>query len=70
MTQNENFFLNLQQYGGSLFIEDVIVYYDKPLLFTCVNARKNRFIVNSIDESDTDIEWLIAKISNKRLLNA
>jgi hypothetical protein len=70
MTQNENFFLDLQQYGGSLFIEDVIIYYDKPLLFTCVNALKSRFLVNCIDESDTDIEWLIAKISNKRLGNA
>jgi hypothetical protein len=70
MTQNENLFLDLQQYGGSLFIEDVIIYYDKPLLFTCVNALKSRFLVNCIDESDTDIEWLITKISNKRLINA
>ncbi len=70
MTQNENFFVDLKEYGGPLFIEDVILFYDKPLLFTCVNALKSRFIVNCIDESDTDIEWLIAKISNKRLINA
>ncbi len=70
MTQNKVFFVDLKEYGGPQFIEDVILFYDKPLLFTCVDALKSRFIVNCIDESDSDIEWLIAKISNKRLINA
>lgn len=70
MTQNKVFFVDLKEYGGPQFIEDVILFYDKPLLFTCVDALKSRFIVNCIDESDTDIEWFIAKISNKRLGNA
>ena len=61
-----NYFLCLGKHRH-LFIDDVIVFYNKPLLFTCVDNYKNKYLVNCLSEIDSFIEWMIVEISYKRL---
>ena len=52
---------------GKLEIETIIVYYDIPRCFTCVNENHQHYLVLSINEAERDYEWVYVKISDKRL---
>lgn len=53
---------------GRLYIKDIIVFYDEPLLFSCVNDFDNYFLVNCLDMDDEKKEWLVLPISEARLI--
>lgn len=51
---------------GELFLEIVLVRFDIPLLFVCVDKSKRRYLVLCVDEELG--EYLVAKCSNRMLL--
>jgi hypothetical protein len=52
----------------NLRILDVLVYYDRPLLYTCRNGESGQaFLVLFADESETDETWLYAPLSDARM---
>lgn len=48
---------------GKLYIVDVYVYYDEPLLFFAVDEISSNYLVNAID----DDKWLMVRVSKERL---
>jgi hypothetical protein len=52
---------------GNIFMVDEIIYYDKPLTFTCKNDIGNMFIA-SCTELDYIEKWLFLPVSNARLI--
>lgn len=52
---------------GNIYIKDIIVYYDKPLVFSCINDFQHHFIA-MCNELDTDEEWIFLPISEARLI--
>jgi hypothetical protein len=54
--------------ADNLHILDVLVYYDRPLLYTCRNGASGQaFLVLFADESETDETWLYAPLSDARM---
>lgn len=52
---------------NKLFLDKTIVVFDVPLLFTCIDDNKNRYIVLCIDSDN--FEYLVAKTNNKSIIN-
>lgn len=65
----EDYYLNIDLLG-KMYISEIFVYYDEPLMFTCVNRFKQLFLANCIDETEELKKWLIVPISYQRLLQA
>lgn len=51
---------------GELFLEIILVTFDVPLLFVCLDKNHNRYLVLCEDEEEG--EYLLAKCSNQMLL--
>ncbi len=62
-------FLDLE-YLGKVWIDDIYVWYDEPLLFRCRNRFNHLFVVNCIDSTPSTAEYLFLPISKERLLRA
>ena len=61
-------FLSQNRTVGQLSIVEVFAYFDGPRLFLAENAAGQRYLVASLDsDADTDT-WLLAAISERRLL--
>lgn len=55
---------------GSLFIDKVLVYYEEPVLFTCVSRSGQFFLVNCLEICVEHREWAIVQTSQTRLIKA
>jgi|LSQX01.3.fsa_nt_gb hypothetical protein len=55
---------------GKLWIKDIFVYYDEPLMFSCENQFRQLFLANCVEEDEVKKTWIIVPISNSRLLYA
>jgi signal transduction protein with GAF and PtsI domain len=60
-------FLNINTIG-EVFIEDIFVYYDRPLLFSCVSTYGKTYLVLLIDSDEKSDTWLFSEI-NLYILN-
>ncbi|MBV4422384.1 DUF6575 domain-containing protein [Clostridium tyrobutyricum] len=67
MTKNNDYLMNVDNLGR-LYMKDIIIFYDEPLLFSCVNDLCNYFLVNCIDMDEDKKEWLALPISEARLI--
>lgn len=65
----EEYYLNIDLLG-KLYINEIFVYYDEPLMFSCVNKFRQLFLANCVDEEDEIKKWLLVPISYPRLLEA
>lgn len=54
---------------GNIYILDVIVYYDKPLVFSCINDYGQYFIA-SCNELEEVEEWIFVPLTQGRLTKA
>ena len=52
---------------GELEIVDVYEFYDRPLLFSCINALGIHYLVVLADVDDETETWLYASVSPARL---
>lgn len=52
---------------GDIYIIDEIIYYDKPLTFTCKNDIGNLFLASCIDLDEIE-QWLLLPVSEARLI--
>ena len=52
---------------GNIYIKDIIVYYDKPLVFSCVNDFQQHFIA-MCNELDYIEQWIFLPISEALLI--
>lgn len=52
---------------GNIYIKDMIIYYDKPLVFSCINDFQQYFIA-CCNELDCIEEWFFLPISEARLI--
>lgn len=56
-------------YYGSLHYHHTYLFYDEPLVFSCINETFQLFFVLAIPKSDdNEMEWLLAPISQGKLL--
>ncbi|ENJ9655627.1 hypothetical protein FDB88_11865 [Clostridium sporogenes] len=52
---------------GRIYIKDVIIYYDKPLTFACINDFGQLFIASCINIDEIE-EWLFVPLTEARLI--
>src|SRR5699024_7605674 len=64
--KGESSYMNIDLLGN-IYIMEEIIYYDKPLTFTCKNDIGNQFITSCI-ELDDEEKWLYLPISKARLI--
>ncbi|WP_077356114.1 DUF6575 domain-containing protein [Virgibacillus halodenitrificans] len=64
--RSKNSYMNIDLLG-SIYILEEIIYYDKPLTFTCKNDIGNQFIASCI-ELDQEEQWLFLPLSKARLI--
>lgn len=64
--KGENSYMNIDLLG-SIYIMEEIIYYDKPLTFTCKNDIGNQFIASCI-ELEEEEQWLFLPLSEARLI--
>lgn len=54
---------------GELYYEHIYLFYDEPLIFSCITKAQNYFFALTIPpQSDADSSWLITPISHGKLL--
>ncbi|MBU8908977.1 DUF6575 domain-containing protein [Desertibacillus haloalkaliphilus] len=63
--KGENSYMNIDLLGN-IYIMDEIIYYDKPLTFTCKNDIGNQYIASCI-ELEEEEQWLFLPLSEARL---
>lgn len=61
-------FLSINELGD-LYIKQVIVQYDYPLLFICEDQFDSLYIVNEVSDSEEYEEWIAAKITRKKYID-
>ena len=54
---------------GEIYIKGMILYYDKPLVFSCINETDQMYIAGCTQMEESE-EWLFVPISKARLVNA
>lgn len=66
MNEQSNLYMNIDLLGR-IYLKDTIVYYDKPLVFSCINDFGQIFIAisNELDETES---WTFLPVSNSRFL--
>lgn len=64
--KGESSYMNIDLLGN-IYIMEEIIYYDKPLTFTCKNDIGNQFIASCIDLDDEE-QWLFLPLSEARLI--
>ncbi len=52
---------------GKLVIEEVYLYYEEPLMFSCKNLFGHIFLVNCIDLDEDNKTWLMLPITSQKL---
>ena len=52
---------------GDIRIEDIYVYYDEPLTFSCRNTANHLYVANCIKITDEFIQYLFLPISREKL---
>lgn len=52
---------------GDLSLVDTLLYYDMPLMFTCVNSQEDQFIGLALDFQQDFGEWLFLPLSAEKL---
>lgn len=55
---------------GKIYIKDVFLYYDEPVLFSCINSFNHHFLTVLIDYGVDEKIWLYLPISEARLIHA
>lgn len=55
-------------YYGSLFFHHTYLFFDEPLVFSCINETFQMFFVLAIPNEDNKEKWLLAPISQGRLM--
>lgn len=63
-----NHFLTVKELGD-LYIKQVIVQYDYPLLFICEDQFDTLYIVNEITDSNEYEEWIASKLTRKKYMD-
>jgi len=53
---------------GKLYIEDIFLFYEEPLLFSCKNLLGHVFLANCIDLEEDNKTWLLLPITPYKLL--
>lgn len=64
--KGENSYMNIDLLGNIYILEEII-YYDKPLTFTCKNDIGTQFIASCLD-LDQEEQWLFLPLSKARLI--
>lgn len=65
---DKNKFLNIEEFGGQLYIVRVLFYYDYPRFFVCQNENDELYLFNETrDEKDFEA-WGVIKISYEDLI--
>lgn len=59
-------FLSLP-YIGELFIHEIYMYYDEPLIFTCKNKAMSIYFFLLVDSSNLERSWIMTPISEAKL---
>jgi hypothetical protein len=52
---------------GKLIIEEIYLYYEEPLMFSCKNLFGHIFLVNCIDLDEENKTWLMLPITSQKL---
>jgi len=65
--ENESYCMNIDNLG-KIYVKDMIIFYDEPLVFSCINEYGNLFIANNSDDDDEKREWIFLPISEARLI--
>lgn len=52
---------------GDVFVEEIFLYYEEPLLFSCKNLFGHIFLVNCIDLDEDNKSWLFLPITPIKL---
>lgn len=55
---------------GHIYIHDMIIYYDRPLVFLGVNDSENYFIASCTDIEDSYERWILLPISKSKSIKA
>lgn len=55
---------------GELYYNHIYLFYDEPQLFSCITKAFQYYFAMLIDSDDNFNQWLLAPISNQRLLRA
>lgn len=53
---------------GNLYLEEVLVEFDIPLLFICIDILNNRYAVLCVDEIEQPFRYIIIKTDENKLL--
>lgn len=64
---NENYYMKIDLLGR-IYIKDMIIFYDEPLVFSCVNDFGNLFIANKTVSEFENEEWIFLPISEAKLI--
>lgn len=61
-------FVKLEKYGR-LYIEKILFESNYPILFTCINQEKNRFLCVCCQNNEKGKKWLITKATSDTILS-
>ncbi|MDR0985401.1 MAG: hypothetical protein LBL60_00435 [Mycoplasmataceae bacterium] len=50
---------------GSLVLDDILMEYDHPIIFTCIDGVKTKYLFYEINSSQ-HYEWIVVRVSDKR----
>jgi hypothetical protein len=53
---------------GTLFIDEIFVYYDEPRLYTCKDTNNRRYLINWLGRFENYNKWLYLPINFEELL--
>lgn len=62
-------FINLKGKLGKLYILKVLIQYDYPSVFICINDNKKYFLFYEISEDSTFDKWVVKTINRKTYEN-
>ena len=64
----KNKFLNIEEFGGQLYIVRVLMYYDYPRFFVCQNENDELYLFNETRDEKELEAWGVIKIDYDNLI--
>lgn len=58
------------QYLGTLFYDEIYLFYDEPQIFSCISKSFSHYILLLLDSVENEKEWLLSSVSESKLLLA